>query len=174
MSDGEEKSLSSKTHATIVAVVVALIGATAVVAVPVIENNLSKSSNKSAEIPLATAKAKGKIITPSSGDFVSNEFLVRVEHSNVPKDAYLWLASSSRDYHWPHRPSIQVGSPTAQVQWKEGSSKPGTNFQLSFLLVSEQGNEIIEDWMKEEKWDGIHTNKLSPVFLDKIELVIAK
>lgn len=91
-------------------------------------------------------KTGGQIISPESGQEVTSNIKVQGKLSGVPEGKHVWIAVKVGDLLWPKEPEINPGDRVWDVTIFEPSA--GRSFALVLLLVDENGNKQIYNWLE--------------------------
>lgn len=86
------------------------------------------------------------IDTPRTGESVEREFLVTGKLADVPDDSHVWLATQVGNFYWPKEPEVPIGS-VFSVEVSEGGNPPNGRFSLALLVVDDQTQSDIEEWI---------------------------
>lgn len=90
---------------------------------------------------------KGQIVSPESQQRVPRVFPVEGTLSDIPRDRHIWMAVEIGNLLWPKEPEIPSQDQYWSQQIAEYGNPPGGRFSLVLLMVDNQGNKMIEDWL---------------------------
>lgn len=133
-----ERSPDGNRVAHIIAVVVAVIGASGLITAALIEAGVLFPHHHD---------PAGSIQTPVEGSRVGREFTVAGRLSNIPAGDHIWLAVQVGNLLYPKEPGIEPTGERFSEQIVEGGSPPGGRFSLLLLRVDEEGQASVESWL---------------------------
>ncbi len=137
-------------------VIGALIGAVAVVlaaVLPIILTHNGPPPPPACVLPGGLGP-RACIESPRAGYSVGKDFTVTGKLADIPVNSHIWVATQVVNLVWPKQPEVTIG-PAFNLTVQEGGNPPGGKFSVVVLLVNDQGQKAINDWLSSKTGAGL-------------------